>query len=129
MFIVAAPATLRVNILLTYDFIVPIVCHYKSKLAIYSAFPNKKMEERMAAQQAPAFEKGKLYNLSVTDIKPDPDQPRKYTDPQALEELTASIKQLGVLQPVLIKYTRSAKPMRRGRSWRSSRAPSGISNP
>jgi hypothetical protein len=33
----------------------------------------------MAAQQAPAFEKGKLYNLPIIDIKPDPDQPRKYT--------------------------------------------------
>ncbi|HAJ27327.1 MAG TPA: hypothetical protein DCG53_08830, partial [Syntrophus sp. (in: bacteria)] len=51
----------------------------------------------MAAKQAPAFEKGKLYNLPIIDIKPDPDQPRKFMDPQALEELAASIKQLGVL--------------------------------
>ncbi|MEI7636534.1 MAG: ParB/RepB/Spo0J family partition protein [Syntrophus sp. (in: bacteria)] len=57
----------------------------------------------MAAQQAPAFEKGKLYNLPIIDIKPDPDQPRKYLDPQALEELTASVKQLGILQPVLFR--------------------------
>jgi len=53
----------------------------------------------MAAQQAPAFEKGKLYNLPIIDIKPDPDQPRKYMDPQALEEMAASVKQLGILQP------------------------------
>ena len=57
----------------------------------------------MAAQQAPAFEKGKLYHLPIIDIKPDPDQPRKYMDPQALEELAASIKQLGILQPVLFR--------------------------
>ena len=44
----------------------------------------------MAAQQVPAFEKGKLYNLPIIDIRPDPDQPRKYMDPQALEELAAS---------------------------------------
>ena len=43
----------------------------------------------MAAQQAPAFEKGKLYDLPIIDIKPDPDQPRKYMDPQALEEMAA----------------------------------------
>ena len=49
------------------------------------------------------FEKGKLYQLSVIDIKPDPDQPRKYLDPQGLEELAASIKQVGVLQPVLFR--------------------------
>jgi ParB family chromosome partitioning protein len=57
----------------------------------------------MAAQQAPAFEKGKLYNLPIIDIKPDPDQPRKYMDPQALEELATSVKQLGILQPVLFR--------------------------
>lgn len=57
----------------------------------------------MAAKQAPAFEKGKLYNLPIIDIKPDPDQPRKYMDPQDLEDLAASIKQLGILQPVLFR--------------------------
>ena len=51
------------------------------------------------------FEKGKLYQLPIDDIKPDPDQPRKYLDPQALEELAASIKQLGILQPVLFRPT------------------------
>jgi len=57
----------------------------------------------MAAQQARAFENGKLYNLPIIDIKPDPDQPCKYMDPQALEELAASVKQLGILQPVLFR--------------------------
>ncbi len=52
---------------------------------------------------ADVFEKGKLYQLPIGDIKPDPDQPRKYLDPQALEELAASIKQLGILQPVLFR--------------------------
>jgi|WetSurMetagenome_2_1015567.scaffolds.fasta_scaffold301930_2 hypothetical protein len=36
----------------------------------------------MAAQQAPAFETGKLYNLPIIDIKPDPDQPRNDMDRQ-----------------------------------------------
>ena len=57
----------------------------------------------MVVQQAPAFEKGKLYNLPIIDIRRDPDQPRKYMDAQALEELAASIKQLGILQPVLFR--------------------------
>ena len=57
----------------------------------------------MDAQQAPAFEKGILYHLPIIDIRRDPDQPRKYMDVQALEELAASIKQLGILQPVLFR--------------------------
>lgn len=69
---------------MTYDFILLIVRYHKSKLAICCAFPNKQnLEERMAAQQAPAFEKGKRYNLPIIDIKPDPDQPRK--DKEAYE--------------------------------------------
>lgn len=51
----------------------------------------------MIAEPAPAFEKGRLYDLPIIDIQPDPDQPRKYMAPQALEELAASIKQLGIL--------------------------------
>lgn len=57
----------------------------------------------MIAEPAPAFEKGRLYDLPIIDIQPDPDQPRKYMAPQALEELAASIKQLGILQPVLFR--------------------------
>ena len=58
---------------------------------------------------ADVFEKGKLYQLPIGDIKPDPDQPRKYLDPQALEELAASIKQLGILQPVLFRPTETGQ--------------------
>ena len=49
------------------------------------------------------YEKGKLYDLPIGDLNPDPNQPRKSLDPQALEELTASIKEHGVLQPILFR--------------------------
>lgn len=49
------------------------------------------------------YEKGKLYELKITDVQPDPDQPRKYFDEQALGELKASIEKHGVLQPVLVR--------------------------
>jgi ParB family chromosome partitioning protein len=57
----------------------------------------------MFAEPISLFEKGKLYDLPITDIRPDPEQPRKYIDPTGLAELAASIKQLGVLQPVLFR--------------------------
>ena len=50
-----------------------------------------------------AYEKGKLYDLPIGDLKPDPNQPRKSMDPQALEDLTASIAQHGVLTPILFR--------------------------
>jgi len=52
---------------------------------------------------APRYEKGKLYNISIIDFRKDPNQPRKYFDSEALEELAASIKKHGILQPVLFR--------------------------
>lgn len=49
------------------------------------------------------YEKGKLYILPIIDFKEDPDQPRKYFDLQALDELAESIKKHGILLPVLFR--------------------------
>lgn len=49
------------------------------------------------------YEKGKLYNIPIGDLNPDPNQPRKSIDPQALEELTASVKRVGIIQPLLFR--------------------------
>ena len=49
------------------------------------------------------YEKGKLYQISIIDFKPDPDQPRKVIDPDALAELAASIKKYGILTPLLFR--------------------------
>ena len=46
-----------------------------------------------------------LRNVPLQQIRPDPDQPRKAFDPEALEELAASIKTVGVLQPILVRET------------------------
>ncbi|HEU4318500.1 MAG TPA: ParB/RepB/Spo0J family partition protein [Acidimicrobiia bacterium] len=40
--------------------------------------------------------------IPVGDIKPNPDQPRSRFDDEALSELAASIKEVGVLQPVVV---------------------------
>ena len=40
----------------------------------------------------PTYEKGQLYQISIVDFQPDPNQPRKSMDPQALAELADSIK-------------------------------------
>ncbi|MDO8303915.1 MAG: ParB/RepB/Spo0J family partition protein, partial [Sedimentisphaerales bacterium] len=53
--------------------------------------------------KAPPYEKGNLYQISITDIKPDPDQPRKVIDPEALSELVTSIEKFGIIQPLLFR--------------------------
>jgi ParB family chromosome partitioning protein len=44
-----------------------------------------------------------LADLPVTSISPNPHQPRVHFDEETLSELTASIKEMGVLQPVLVR--------------------------
>ena len=65
-------------------------------------------EEPLVAQ-APAFARSPdgpaegLAMLAVSDIQPDPAQPRRHFDEGALEELAASIAQRGVIQPVIVR--------------------------
>jgi ParB family chromosome partitioning protein len=44
-----------------------------------------------------------LVDIPVADITPNRHQPRQHFDEEALAELTASIQQIGVLQPVLVR--------------------------
>lgn len=44
-----------------------------------------------------------LYEVAVEALSPDPDQPRKYFDDHALDELKVSIDRHGVLQPVIFR--------------------------
>ncbi len=41
--------------------------------------------------------------ISLSDIIPDPNQPRKFFDPAAIAELTESIISHGVIQPILVR--------------------------
>ena len=51
------------------------------------------------------YQEGSFYHIDIELIQPDPEQPRKYFDPVALEDLANSIRQKGVLQPVIIRKT------------------------
>lgn len=46
--------------------------------------------------------KDRIQKLLITRIKPNADQPRRYFDQQALNELASSLKQYGVLQPLIV---------------------------
>lgn len=44
-----------------------------------------------------------LQELPIAEIRPNPHQPRVHFDEETLSELTASIQQIGVLQPILVR--------------------------
>jgi len=45
----------------------------------------------------------KIVFLKAEEIRPNPYQPREAFDPQSLEELTQSIREKGIIQPVLVR--------------------------
>ena len=60
--------------------------------------------------------------LLVDEISPNRFQPRKYFDDEKLEELIASIKENGVLQPVVVQRAESGYELVVGeRRWRASK--------
>jgi ParB family chromosome partitioning protein len=59
-----------------------------------------------AAEAAPVEGSGLpegVRRVPIEALKPNPDQPRKVFRPEDLEELAASIRDQGVLQPILVR--------------------------
>ena len=53
--------------------------------------------------------KVEFINVKIGEIAPNPDQPRKFFSEQAHEELTGSIKENGLLQPVVVRPVEGGK--------------------
>lgn len=69
----------------------------KTKLAR----PRENLQDHPAAINN--YVDGSFYKIDIELITPDPNQPRQFFNPDALSELSESIKQKGVLQPVIIR--------------------------
>lgn len=64
----------------------------------------------------------RLIELPVESLSPNPFQPRKAFSPEALEELTASIRSSGVLQPIVVRRRGEQYEILVGeRRWRAAR--------
>lgn len=50
-----------------------------------------------------AEESGSLMRLRLSDVEPNKDQPRDRFDQEALQELADSIREHGVLQPIVVR--------------------------
>ena len=75
----------------------------KTKLAI----PKETLEDHPANLNN--YQESAFYNVDIELIKPNPHQPRKFFDPDSLAELAQSIKEKGVLQPVIIRKDKTGQ--------------------
>lgn len=66
---------------------------------------------REAAPEAtePAVVVSTIQELNLSDIRPNPYQPRTEFDEEALNELSASIKALGIVQPITVRVAEDGK--------------------
>lgn len=64
----------------------------------------------------------KIYNLSINEVEPNREQPRKYFEEEALEELAESIKRYGLIQPIIVTKKDGYYEIIAGeRRWRASK--------
>ena len=80
--------------------------------------------ESLFADAAPSFESDtRIETLPLREIEPDPGQPRKTFDDETLAELSASIAEHGLLQPIAVRPKPSGGYLivAGERRWRASR--------
>lgn len=63
-----------------------------------------------------------LKNLKIIDVEPNRDQPRKNFNQEALEELAESIKEYGIIQPIVVSHKDGYYSIVAGeRRWRAAK--------
>ncbi len=73
-------------------------------------------------EEEKAQENDTLKNLKITEIEPNRDQPRKTFDQESLEELAQSIKEYGLIQPIVVTQKQDYYSIVAGeRRWRASK--------
>ena len=93
-----------------------------------SLIPNKTVKEESASQQKVSKEKqeknvgsGEIL-VKINEVEPNREQPRKEFDEDSLMELADSIKQFGILQPLLVQKRKDYYEIIAGeRRWRAAK--------
>ena len=83
----------------------------------------KEVEEVVKPKKEKKYKEiDKVVELNITEIEPMLNQPRKVFDKEKLEELTNSIKEHGVLQPILVVKDENGYTIVAGeRRWRAAK--------
>lgn len=81
-----------------------------------------KKEKNIDKKEEKSSETGGIDYININDIKPNSNQPRKTFDEDKLEELAASIKEHGLIQPIVLRKVDKGFEIVAGeRRWRAAR--------
>lgn len=85
-------------------------------------YPSKVKAAKETVTEKPEPEKKNETIVKITEVEPNREQPRKKFDEDALLELSDSIKQFGVLQPLLVQKRQDYYEIIAGeRRWRAAK--------
>ena len=89
-----------------------------------SLIPDKKVEKKISSpvvkEEKPSVE-GQVM-MKINDVEPNREQPRKHFEEDALLELADSIKQFGILQPLIVQKRKDYYEIIAGeRRWRAAK--------
>jgi ParB family chromosome partitioning protein len=72
-------------------------------MAVFDFLKEKKPVQPVVQSESSTDEGRRLVELLVSEILPNPNQPRKTFDDEALLELAESIRQVGLIQPLVVR--------------------------
>lgn len=76
----------------------------------------------MKKDQKSEFLSSRVRYLPINELRPNPQQPRRHFDPEALQELADSIAAYGILQPLTVRQQEGFYQLVAGeRRWRAAR--------
>ena len=70
---------------------------------IESLIPSRPIDRTVGEENSAQVDGMGLRSIEIKTISPNPNQPRSYFNEDSLDELSASIKAVGVLQPILVR--------------------------
>lgn len=94
------------------DALIPSGINEKANHSDHNSSNQKKTDEKSSGETL----------VNITKVEPNREQPRKNFDEDALEELAESIKQFGLLQPILVQDRKTYYEIIAGeRRWRAAK--------
>jgi len=91
--------------------------------------PLNQTKQSIHEQDAKLLESGRVWQIDITKLKPNAKQPRRTFSPEPLKELANSVKEKGILQPIVAREVGkdSFEIIAGERRWRAAQA-AGLAN-
>jgi ParB family chromosome partitioning protein len=82
-----------------------------------SSLPGLPSDSTTSGERTDPAERTGIRQIPIDAIAPNPHQPRSRFDPTGLEELAASIREHGILQPLIVTYDTESHPGNQETYW------------